>query len=61
MVRIEGNVLFISCGNSYTEWASIHILQEANQKASNILREAKEPADAAIRNINKYCSVDGDI
>ena len=37
------------------------ILQEANQKASNILRDAKETADAAIRNINKYGSVDGDI
>ncbi|MCR5641144.1 MAG: endonuclease MutS2 [Lachnospiraceae bacterium] len=37
------------------------ILQEANQKASNILRDAKDTADAAIRNINKYGSADGDM
>ncbi|MCR4999454.1 MAG: endonuclease MutS2 [Lachnospiraceae bacterium] len=37
------------------------ILQEANQKASNILKDAKDTADAAIRNINKYGSADGDV
>ncbi len=37
------------------------ILQEANEKAANILRDAKQTADAAIRNVNKYGSADADI
>ena len=37
------------------------ILQEANEKASNILRDAKNTADAAIRSLNKYGSADADI
>lgn len=37
------------------------ILEKANQKASNILKDAKDTADAAIRNINKYGSVSGDV
>ena len=37
------------------------ILQEANEKAANILRDAKHTADAAIRSVNKYGSADADI
>ena len=37
------------------------ILREANEKASNILSDAKQTADAAIRKVNKYGSADADI
>lgn len=37
------------------------ILERANQKASNILKDAKDTADAAIRNINKYGNSTGDV
>ena len=37
------------------------ILAKANEKASNILRDAKLSADAAIRNINKYGGANADI
>ena len=37
------------------------ILAKANEKASNILRDAKQSADAAIRNINKYGNVNPDM
>lgn len=37
------------------------ILSKANQKASNILKDAKDTADAAIRNIHKYGDVDPDV
>lgn len=37
------------------------ILARANEKASNILRDAKASADAAIRNINKYGGVNPDM
>lgn len=43
------------------EKAKQDILEKANQKASNILKDAKETADAAIRNINKYGSSNPDI
>lgn len=37
------------------------IIEKANIKASNILKDAKNTADAAIRNINKYGSKDVDL
>lgn len=37
------------------------ILKKANEKASNILKDAKDTADAAIRNINKYGTKDPDM
>ncbi len=37
------------------------ILNKANQKAYNILRDAKESADLAIRNINKYGGISPDM
>ena len=37
------------------------IIAKANEKASNILRDAKNSADAAIRNINKYGNTNPDI
>ena len=37
------------------------ILREANEKASNILQDAKNNADAAIRNINKYRDMNPDM
>ena len=37
------------------------IIAEANEKAANILRDAKEQADAAIRNIHKYGDANPDI
>ncbi|MCR4798471.1 MAG: endonuclease MutS2 [Lachnospiraceae bacterium] len=37
------------------------ILREANEKASNILKDAKNNADAAIRNINKYGDANADM
>ena len=37
------------------------IIAEANEKAANILRDAKEQADAAIRNIHKYGDTNPDI
>ena len=37
------------------------ILREANEKASNILQDAKNNADAAIRNINKYGDINPDM
>ncbi len=37
------------------------IIAEANEKAANILRDAKEQADAAIRNIHKYGDANPDL
>ena len=37
------------------------IIAEANEKAANILRDAKEQADAAIRNIHKYGDANPDM
>ena len=37
------------------------IIRSANEKASNILRDAKNTADAAIRNINKYGTASPDM
>ncbi|MBR1627784.1 MAG: endonuclease MutS2, partial [Lachnospiraceae bacterium] len=37
------------------------IIAKANEKASNILRDAKQSADAAIRNIHKYGQTNPDI
>lgn len=37
------------------------ILRQANEKASNILQDAKNNADAAIRNINKYGDMNPDM
>ncbi|MCR5098095.1 MAG: endonuclease MutS2 [Lachnospiraceae bacterium] len=37
------------------------IIAEANEKAANILRDAKEQADAAIRNIHKYGEANPDM
>ncbi len=37
------------------------IIAKANEKASNILRDAKASADAAIRNINKYGAANPDM
>ena len=37
------------------------ILREANEKATNILQDAKNNADAAIRNINKYGDMNPDM